>query len=173
MLSSIGHLDKDSFEQRKTALYAERRGLQDSLGQWQTGTRNVADELRQILERADAAYFVYKNGSVPDKRDLVDTITSNRLLNVKTLEITLSFPFQVVANRFQSADGSPRRDIPRTCNRLLKKLVQLIHEKNPELSVQPGLPSPAGGLPESKPAPKLPTWMKKKFQSGIYIPGNL
>jgi len=165
-------LDKDSFEQRKTALHAERRRLQDSLAQWRAGTRNVADELRQILERADTAYFAYKNGSVPDKRDLVDTITSNRLLNVKTLEITLSSPFQVVANRFQSADGSPRRDIHRTCNRLLKKLVQLIHNETPGLAEQPGIPSPAAGLPESRPAPKLPAWIKKKFQSGIYIPGR-
>jgi len=124
-------LDKDSFEQRKTALHAERRRLQDSLVQWKAGTRNVADELRQILERADTAYFAYKNGSVPDKRDLVDTITSNRLLNVKTLEIMLSSPFQAVANRCQSANGSPRRDIHRTWRALFPRLLSLITQNAP------------------------------------------
>jgi site-specific DNA recombinase len=119
-------IDKDTFEQRKTALLVERRQREDSLAQWQGGKRNEADELHQILERADSAYSSYNSGTVPDKRDLVDTVTSNRLLNGKSLEVTLSSPFHAIANRYKATDGSPRRDIPRTWHTLLSRLLPMI-----------------------------------------------
>ncbi|MGA2434699.1 MAG: recombinase family protein [Bryobacteraceae bacterium] len=116
-------IDRDAFEQRKTALLAERRQLQDSLTQWQHGTRNLADELQQILERANTAYLAYLEGTVPDKRDLVDTITSDRLLNGKQLEVMLNLPFNAIANRTECADGSPRRDTHRTWSELFPQML--------------------------------------------------
>ena len=50
-------LDQDSFEERKAALLSERCTLDDSLAAWRLGKRNPAEELQQILERADTAYL--------------------------------------------------------------------------------------------------------------------
>jgi site-specific DNA recombinase len=122
-------IDKDTFEQRKTTLLLERRKLEDSLAEWQSGKRSEADELQQILERADSAYSGYLSGNAPDKRDLVDTLTSNRLLSGKSLEVTLAFPFHSIANRFETADGGPRRDVHRTWHRLLPLLLNLLQRK--------------------------------------------
>lgn len=122
-------IDKDTFEQRKTTLLMERRQLEDSLSEWQGGKRNEADELQKILERGDSAYSGYNSGNVPDKRDLVDTITSNRLLDGKSLEVALSSPFDVIATRTQTLDGSPSRDVPRTWKRVLPLLLNLIQRK--------------------------------------------
>ncbi len=133
-------IDKDTFEQRKTALLVERRQLEDTLNEWQGGKRSEADELQQILERADSAYSAYNSGTASEKRDLVDTVTSNRLLDGKSLEVSLNSPFDAIANRFEKQDGSPRRDIHRTSRRLLKTLTQIIHSKNEMFAVPANFP---------------------------------
>src|SRR5207244_3819265 len=64
-------LDRDLFEQRKTALVAERRDLQSQLLNWQAGKRSVSEELEKILERANTAYLAYKQAQTDEKRDLL------------------------------------------------------------------------------------------------------
>ena len=69
----------------------------------------------EILERADTAYSAYKAGiSCRKNVKMVDSITSNRLLGGKSLEVSLNSPFDLIADRFKMPDGSPRRDIHRT-----------------------------------------------------------
>jgi hypothetical protein len=121
-------IDRDLFEQRKNALLMERASIAESLTSWEAGKRNVADELSQVLERADSAYLAYKRADLPDKRELVDVVTSNRLFDGKALEVTLTSPFDLIANRFISQDGSPRRDIHRTWKCLLAKLAPVFNE---------------------------------------------
>jgi DNA invertase Pin-like site-specific DNA recombinase len=52
-------VDRDSFEQRKTALLAERLQTAETLAGWETGSRSPSDELMEILERANTAYLAY------------------------------------------------------------------------------------------------------------------
>jgi DNA invertase Pin-like site-specific DNA recombinase len=122
-------VERDIFEQRKTALLTERLETSEILAGWESGNRNVADELLEILERANTAYSAYKVGIMPEKREMVDSLTSNRILNGKLLEITPSSPFHLIANRTKLADGSPRRDIHRTCHLLLSHLMSVVQHK--------------------------------------------
>jgi site-specific DNA recombinase len=119
-------IGKDLFEQRKNALLVERKDLEQRLADWRTGKRNPADELLYFLERADGAYLAYKLGLQEEKRDLLESLTSNRFVSGKTPEIMLALPFHEVANRFESTDGGPRRSIPRTCQALLSRLLPLV-----------------------------------------------
>ena len=122
-------IEKDLFEQRKSALLMERTDLQQRLAEWKSGKRNPADELQVFLERADSAYLAYKLGLAEEKRDLLASLTSNRVISGKTPEIMLASPFNEVANRFESTDGGPRRDIPRTWRRLFPRLLDLFQRK--------------------------------------------
>ena len=122
-------IDRDSFEERKTALLMERRQLEESLAQWQGGKRREADELQELLEQGNSACSSYNSGTIEEKRDLVDTITSNRLLNGKILELTLNSPFEAIATRDQKRDGSPSRDVHRTWKHLLPRLLNLVQPK--------------------------------------------
>lgn len=122
-------VEKDIFEQRKTALLSERLGTLEALAGWESGNRNVADELLEILERANTAYSAYKTGIMPEKREMVDSLTSNRVLNGKLLEVTPSSPFDLIATRSKTVDGSPRRDIPRTWRRLFPRILSLLQRK--------------------------------------------
>jgi len=115
-------LEAELFEQRKKALLAERLDLHSQLAEWRNGKRNPAQELADYLERADSAYLAYKLATPGEKRDLVDALTSNRLVEGKNLTIMLSLPFSEIAKRAESQDGSPRRNSPRTWKRILKRL---------------------------------------------------
>jgi len=119
-------LDKESFEQRKSALLMERAGLEQRLAEWQSGHRNPVDELLCFLERADSACLAYKLGLQEEKRELLEAITSNRLVSGKTPEIVLRLPFNEVANRFKFKNGCPRRNTARTWELLLPRLLTLM-----------------------------------------------
>jgi hypothetical protein len=60
---------------------------------------------------------------------MVDSLTSNRLLNGKLLEVTPSSPFDLIATRSKTVDGSPQRDIHRTWQGLLPTILNLIQRK--------------------------------------------
>jgi site-specific DNA recombinase len=124
-------IDKELFEERKAALLLERRDVDDQLTDWMGGKRNVAEELAKFLERADSAYLAYKQGILLEKRQLLDSLTSNRLVEGKTPIITLAFPFEELANRFENQGGGASRDIPRTWNALLPRLLSLIVQREP------------------------------------------
>jgi hypothetical protein len=84
--------------------------------------------------------LAYKLGLVEEKRDLLDTVTSNRMVSGKTPEIMLALPFDEIANRFERTSGGPSRSIPRTWNALIKRLLEVV--PGTQLSV-PSLPTAA------------------------------
>ena len=120
----------------------ERTDLEQRLAEWKSGKRNPADELLFFLERADSAYLAYKLGLEEEKRDLLDSLTSNRLVSGKTPEIMLALPFNEVANRFECKNGGPRRDIPRTWERLIQRLLELLPAPH---ATEAPMPSPESG----------------------------
>ncbi|MBV9766700.1 MAG: recombinase family protein [Acidobacteriaceae bacterium] len=117
-------IELDLFEARKKALLSERLDLEVQLKDGQAGKRDSAEELTKFLERADAAYSAYKGGTVEEKRDLLDALTSNRIVDRKTPVILLNLPFNLIAERQRCADGGPRRDIHLTWKSLLDDLGQ-------------------------------------------------
>ena len=98
-------VDKDLFEQRKNALLLERTDLHERIKHWEGGNATVSEVISEILERAFNAYLAYKLGTAAEKRDLVDSLTSNRIVQRKSLEISLLLPFRLIAKRHQLADG--------------------------------------------------------------------
>jgi hypothetical protein len=117
------------FEQRKTALLSERLQAAEALSSWESGKRNIAEELLEVLERADTACVAYETSVVPEKREMVDSLTSNRQLNGKLLEISLNSPFDLIATRLKTRDGSPQRDIHRTLRQLLSRIMKTLQRK--------------------------------------------
>lgn len=125
-------IERDVFEQRKKALLLERLQTAETIASWESGSRDVADELLEMLERADTASTAYEAGLVPEKRELVDSLTSNRLLNGKSLEVSLKSPFDLIASRAELIDGSPRRDTHLVWNSLFHRLIDFVTGRRPE-----------------------------------------
>jgi site-specific DNA recombinase len=130
-------IEKNLFEQRKSALLVERTHLEQRLAEWKAGKHDLAEDLHSFLERADGVYLAYKLGLPEEKRDLLDSVTSNRVVSGKTPEIILALPFREVANRFECSDGGPRRSIPRTWKTLLKRLEKIVPDSRPVTVSEP------------------------------------
>ena len=124
-----GLIDRESFENRKTALLMERQEIRDQL--LTAPEANRSDRLAEILELVKSAYVSYEMGLPEEKRELVEIITSNRVLTGKQLEASLKIPFEEVAERFRNSNGGPRRAIHRTWNGILDYLVKWL-ALNPE-----------------------------------------
>jgi site-specific DNA recombinase len=115
-------IDKDIFETRKSALLMEQQEVKDQLEELKQGEQDVAARVQKILELASSAYLAYRTGFLEEKRELLQTLTSNRLVYGKKPEFTLSFPFREIANRYENSYGTPKRYEPRTLMKLLQKL---------------------------------------------------
>ncbi len=117
-------LDKQMFEERKAALLMDQKDVEENLARAQEKSQSVPERVQGFLELAGSAYLQYKLGFLEQKRDLVKIITSNREVDGKNVDITFSFPFNEVANRFKKANGGPYRHIPRTLDVALANIVQ-------------------------------------------------
>jgi site-specific DNA recombinase len=119
-------LDKDTFEQRKTALLSERCLLDENLRNLTAQGQSVPDRLNNFLELAGSAYLAYKLGLVDEKRELVKITTSNRSVEGKVPMFILSSPFNEVAKRFENTCGRPRREVHLVWDALIPRLLQCL-----------------------------------------------
>jgi site-specific DNA recombinase len=107
-----GSIEKTDFEQRKTALLMERRELDDVV------TSDMGpdggDDLQRFLELANHAYLLYENALPHERRELIKTLTSNRIVDGRTPRFTLSIPFCDLAVLAQEQSGEPSRTTART-----------------------------------------------------------
>jgi hypothetical protein len=117
-------IERDIFEGRKATLLLEQKDAEERLTLLEANTQSSTDRLAEFLELAGSAYFLYKLGLPEEKRDLLKIATSNRQVEGKRVDFTLSFPFLEVANRFKNTNGAPDRDIPRTWDSLLSQLAK-------------------------------------------------
>ena len=102
-----GALDRETFEQRKTALLLERRDLEDRIEALRKAdSSRMPQKLERLLELTESPYSLYISSLPDEKRDLVKDVCSNRSLSEKTLEISLSVPYAEVAKCIQITAGS-------------------------------------------------------------------
>lgn len=127
-----GILEKDLFEGRKAALLSERQRLQERVVDLESGKASLPVEIENFLELAGSAYSSYNSGIPQEKRKLLQTVTSNRIVDGKSVDLTLLPPFDQVANRPQDSNGGPYRDRPRTLDRLAKKVFRHFKAKADE-----------------------------------------
>lgn len=108
-----GLIEKELFENRKSAVLFRRRELLDQL-EHIGSIGSKADRVMQLLELANTAYISYRNGLSSEKRALIAATMSNFLGSGKTPEITLKSPFQEFSEWQKSMSCDQHRDRPRT-----------------------------------------------------------
>ncbi len=108
-----GLIEKELFEDRKSAVLFRRRELLDQLEHiGSTGPK--ADRVMQLLELANTAYVSYRNGLASERRALIAATMSNFLGSGKTPAITLKSPFKEFSEWRYSLSCDQHRDRPRT-----------------------------------------------------------
>ena len=114
-----GVLEREAFEERKERLLMERRELEEKLAELEADAYSGLTKLERYLGLAKSAYSQYLERSPEEKRELVETLTSDRRVYGKRLEIALKTPFDLIARRWESTSGGPQQDIPRTWDRII------------------------------------------------------
>lgn len=83
------------------------------------------------VTRWHGACLAYNSGTVEEKRDLLDALTSDRIIDGKFPMIVLSLPFRAIAERPKGGDGVPRRATRLTWKPLLLRLTDLFFQAKP------------------------------------------
>jgi site-specific DNA recombinase len=120
-----GLVDKELFEQRKAALLMEGQKLKQSAAS-QAARSELPSRLEKFLELAGNAYLLYKRGSSAERRELLEIVTSNRVVEGKKLIFTLDLPFTMIANRSKNESGDPVQNTARTLQSLVNRLIQFV-----------------------------------------------
>lgn len=107
-----GLVDRSEFEERKTALLMEHRELEQAAAS--VSSADDANAVAKFLELASTACLLYENALPHERREFVEIMTSNRLVDGRTPLFTLVSPFAEWAHELQEQSGGPFRDTART-----------------------------------------------------------
>ncbi len=119
-----GTVDKGDFDQRKTALLIERRDWEHTPTEGHAS--ETAKELQQILELANHADLLYESALAHERRELIEALTSNRVVEGRIPRFTLSAPFSELAVLAEKQNGGPSWSTARTRATLRRSVKSLL-----------------------------------------------
>jgi site-specific DNA recombinase len=126
-----GNIDKALFEERKTDLILEEAAIKGKIRSLELDSGRRIESIGKFLELTKTASNLYKTAIPVEKRDFVKRLTSNLVATSEKVVIEPRSEVVTLANRQKIACGSPRRDVGRTWDTILKKLLELF-TKNSE-----------------------------------------
>ena len=127
-----GALDRDLFENRKKSLLLERKDLQERFGRMAADHEPLTFKLSKFLELARRAPLSYETGNLFEKRQVVQSVTSNLTVDRENVAIALRSPFEALANREKIAIGGPFRNGLRTQTRKIFGILIDYFKKEPD-----------------------------------------
>lgn len=104
-----GQLDKEIFETRKKQLLLELKTKEAAEQQLLQGNTSLFNKAKQFFELARSLIKSYEKGILEEKRDLLETATSNLETEGKKLIISMRSPFLELKNRWNVHYGAPSR----------------------------------------------------------------
>ena len=129
-----GTVEKEVYEERKTALLFEKRAIEDQLNDFKTGKTSIPAKVQEFVELAGEAYSLYQTPITEKKRRLLKIVTSNCSADGETLDFAYAIPFNQIASREKTTDGRPSKVVHRTLDALLASLRTTIEVSAPALS---------------------------------------
>jgi DNA invertase Pin-like site-specific DNA recombinase len=107
-------IDRDVFEQRKTALLLSKRELQDGIDNLKRNPQSLFNSVVQMFELLGSAYLRYISAIDDEKREIVKDVSSNCFIIEKNVSVELKFPIDELAKSLKSPYCDPCRDTVRT-----------------------------------------------------------
>lgn len=118
-------IEKSMFEERKAILLSDQKSLQENLSNLTSGTVGDRTILEKFLEPLGNAWLSYSMALPAEKREIVQILTSNSEVRQKELCLKPQIPFGEIAKRSEMPSCGLQRDIPRTWEPLLERLIAL------------------------------------------------
>jgi hypothetical protein len=117
-----GTIAMPMFHSKQQTLLLEQTAIEQRMEGLKNGGTAHLKQLETAVELAKDASILYQKASVENKRKLLKILLSNVSVSGKNVEITLSTPFRMIAEREKSCDGRAYRGSCRTWDRLLEKI---------------------------------------------------
>jgi site-specific DNA recombinase len=117
-----GSVGKLAFEEKQKALVWEEAQLRQKLASLEAGYDSALEEIERTVELAKDASLLYKRANLESKRELLRSLLSNLTVSGKNVDVELTIPFRVIANREKTSYGRPYRVTCRTLGNILDQL---------------------------------------------------
>jgi site-specific DNA recombinase len=124
-----GTIEKPIFESRKAGLLSDDQRTLEMIRNLEAGNGSVFERLERFLELVKNAPVAYENAEPDEKCDLAKNLLSNLRLIDKKVDVALKPGVMLIANRPKPQYGAPYRGVPRTWDKLLKKLITQFHHE--------------------------------------------
>lgn len=125
-----GSIDREIFDQKKTSLLIEKKGLEEKILNLENGKTDFWRKLEKDLELAKTAYLQYHLADSEQKRQILKSLTSNCSINQKNVDFTWRFPFSVLIEQAKISNGAPLRNKPRTFAKMARKIKDAVLDEN-------------------------------------------
>ena len=102
-----GIIDQGTFAKRKEGLVMEEKGIAEREEVLRQGSEQIVEKMEQFLELVSSPVFLYELGTNDEKRVLIGIVTSNRTVDKKTIDVSLTLPFSIIAEREKNIIGGP------------------------------------------------------------------
>ncbi len=117
-----GLIDKEAFKQRQQNLILEKADVEEAYQKLHATNAELEAEVREILERISTASQNENLINALEKRDLLETATSNLTIDATKLGIAWQSPYHLFSKTTDFASGAPCRGTPRTVARSRTKV---------------------------------------------------
>ena len=109
-----GDIDRDHFRRTKGELSKRQSEIENELRSPEREIDRIYDRIDQTLELAEDAQQSYRSGSPDEKRVMLRSISSNRIVIGREPTVELSNPFEILASSAWFLNGCPYQDVTRT-----------------------------------------------------------
>lgn len=127
-------IDEDLFTGKKESLLERQAELEEKLTALDADDASVPDRVAEILELANSASASYRTGTPDQRRDLINTLTSNREADQENVVVDLHKPFCTIAERSVMSHGGPCRKRTRTLTTLFDSIADYVATNQAKLS---------------------------------------
>ncbi len=117
-----GALERSLYLTKRKELLTEQVAVRNRLQELNRGDGLALAQLEKTVELAKSPSLLYRAASLERRRELLRTLLSNLAVSSKNVEITLSLPFRLIAERRKNAKCRANRGTCRTWEKLFQEL---------------------------------------------------
>lgn len=117
-----GTVAKPLFQSKHRAMLLEQTEIEQKIEDLKHGGTRHLKQLEIAVELAKDASILYRTASVENKRKLLKILLSNLTVSGKNIDIMLSVPFRLIAEREKCDDGRAYRGTCRTWDKVFNKI---------------------------------------------------
>ncbi len=127
-----GTLERSLYQTKQKALLVEQAAVRERLRELNGDADSVFTHLEKTVELAKSPSMLYKTASIAHKRELLKILLSNLSASGKNVEITLSLPFRLIAERERETKCGANRGTCRTWEEILNRLQTFFGKSSPD-----------------------------------------